>query len=97
MTSLAHIPLTGKEPKKDYLSPDAFFAPKSDASGDSAYEMVSAFLTQARASVVALSANGEDLNRGFTLSQDIILSLLWATQTQIELAQNALTLLAKTN
>ena len=73
-----------------FSSPDTFFIPHPHADGGSAYDAVTALLSQAHASVVALSADGEDLKHGFTMSQAIICNLLWSIQTQIAMAQAAL-------
>lgn len=55
-----------------------------------AHDTVSMLLMQAHASVVALSADGQDLKEGFSLSQPVICNLLWSIQTQLEMAQAAL-------
>jgi hypothetical protein len=73
-----------------YVSPDTFFTPKADACACSAHDVIDALLSQAHATVVALSADGQDLQEGFSLSQKIICNLLWSVQTQIEMAQVAL-------
>jgi|GEM_PF-5149439 len=54
------------------------------------HDTVSMLLMQAHASVVALSADGQDLKEGFSLSQPVICNLLWSIQTQLEMAQAAL-------
>ena len=75
---------------RDYYSPSDFFAPQGNATAHSAYNNADALLTQARATVVALARDGEDLKEGFSFSQTIICDLLWSIQTQIEMAQAAL-------
>jgi|GEM_PF-6517131 len=89
MISVAQISLV-QEPKKDYYSVSDFFAPQNDATSHSAYNNADALLTQARATVIALARDGEDLKEGFSFSQKIICDLLWSIQTQIEMAQTAL-------
>lgn len=89
MTSVAQIPFT-QEPKKDYHSPDTFFAPNADANSDSAYNTVDALLEQAHATVLALARDGQDLKEGFSFSQEVICNLLWAIDTQLGMAKAAL-------
>ena len=73
-----------------FVSPDTLFIPHPQADGSSAFDAVTSLLSQAQASVIALSADGQDLKQGFSLSQEIICNLLWSIQTQIGMAQAAL-------
>lgn len=89
MTSVAHIAPTGKtETKKDYHSPDTFFASKADASSRSAYDAVHSLVEQAHASVVVLMADGDEGQ--FSLNHKLVINLLWAIDTQLGMAKAAL-------
>ncbi len=80
---------------QDYSSVDKFFIPHPKADGIDAHDTVNTLLSQAHATVVALSRDGQNLKEGFSFSQEIICNLLWAIQTQLEMAQAAMTHLAK--
>lgn len=80
---------------QDYYSVSDFFTPQTDASPNSSYDNAYALVTQAHATVVALTSDGSDLKDGFSLSQEIICNLLWSIQTQLEMAQAALQHMAK--
>lgn len=76
---------------QDFSSVDKFFIPHPQADGIDAHDTVNTLLSQAHATVVALSRDGQNLKEGFSFSQEIICNLLWAIQTQLEMAQAAMT------
>jgi hypothetical protein len=76
---------------QDFSSVDKFFIPHPQADGIDAHDAVNTLLSQAHATVVALSRDGQNLKEGFSFSQEIICNLLWAIQTQLEMAQAAMT------
>lgn len=80
---------------QDYYSVSDFFTPQTDATANSSYDNAYALVTQAHATVVALTSDGADLKDGFSLSQEIICNLLWSIQTQLEMAKSALQHMAK--
>ncbi len=74
MTSLAHLPVSGKS---NLFTPENFFIPHPDASDDDAREVALMLLEQAQSGLALLLSNGGS-SSGFTIDHKMVYSQLCA-------------------
>lgn len=87
MSSLAHLPVSGKF--TSLSAPDRFFIPRPDASADDAYMVALSLLEQAQSGIALLMAVGGSAD-GFSVSHNTVYAQLCTLNKLVAQAASAL-------